>query len=94
LDLSSQIHGVLGFFMLALLLLWSELGVEGKTNISVNKVVSVSALVIQVDAPLLAGHGGEGVRLSGEVCVAATLLLAGRGGMEERRSSASSFAST
>jgi hypothetical protein len=69
--------------VLASSLLWSELRVEGKTNLSLNKVVFVGALVIQVAVPLSADHGRKGERLGGEVYMATTLLLVGRGGVEE-----------
>jgi hypothetical protein len=59
--------------------------VEGKTNLSLNKAVFVGTLVIQVTVRLSADHGSKGERLGGVVCMATTLPLAGRGGLEEQR---------
>jgi hypothetical protein len=79
-DLSNHIFGALGFFLLALMLLWPELGVVGRTSVSLNKSVFLSTSVVQIIKPLLAGYGGKGGRLGGEWCGATKRLLASRGG--------------
>jgi hypothetical protein len=66
---------LLQFFFLALFLLWSELGVAGRSTVPPNKWVAGSLLVCGFFAvvPHLAGHGGEVVRRCGEVCVVVLL---------------------
>jgi hypothetical protein len=64
--LSSQIHGVLGILLFASVLLWPELGVEGRTTVSQNKAASVDVLTLQVLEPLMAGRGGGGEMRGGE----------------------------
>jgi hypothetical protein len=84
-DLGDKIWG-LGFFFLLLWLLWLEHGVEEGATVSANKVGAADLVLLlgccEAEPPLT-GHGGEGegrcfLRRKTE------LLLAGRGGEEER----------
>jgi hypothetical protein len=58
LDLGTQTCSVLGFLLLALVLLWSELGVERRATVPLNEFLLVGDLVMNVVKPLMASHGG------------------------------------
>jgi len=89
-DLRSQIRGI-GIFLLALLLLWSELTTRRRTVVSPNKAALSGILVSRMVTPLLAGHGGEEVRRSVCGCSVVKKLPAGRGGVGEWFRGAGSF---
>jgi hypothetical protein len=82
LGLPGQIQLVRIFFSLQLLL-WLELGADGRSPISVNKVgVCLAVRRICAAESLLTGRGGEGEGRGGALR-AEISLLAGRGGEEE-----------
>lgn len=95
-DLSTQILGVLGFFLLLLFLRWPELAVVRSTTALPNKVVVVAFLeVLRCDAlaSIPAGRGGEGGGQGKADSGVAEFLLAGLGGEGEILSSAATSAS-
>jgi hypothetical protein len=83
LDLGAQILGVVGFLIVALVLLWSEQAAGRGDAAPLNNSGAVGFLILQIKAEMklfLAGGGGEGEKRSLAVCGAVLLLLTSRGG--------------
>lgn len=85
-DLSTQIFGVLGFFVLLLLLRWPELAVVRRFIALHNKIEVVACLEAhKCDAlpSILAGHGGKGGGRGKAASGVVEMLLASLGGEGE-----------
>lgn len=95
-DLPTKIFGVLGFFLLLLLLRWPELAVVRRAIALQNKIEVVACLeALRCDAlaSIPAGHGGEGDGRGKAASGVAEMLLAGLGGEGEMSCGAATSAS-